>query len=157
MDPQRYIIAKIEPEMEEPNSFNWLKHISETSLLTVENYPALLVEDDKPYGTSGSFGDGTHLQKNGEYMMSLIIKTENLKDMKRADYRAAKAEIMSRMDEIQNYIAACVTAAPKFEEDGKAVMIAGMSFEPGDLNFVEIDSTPALMLTVPVKAVYFLG
>lgn len=157
MDPQRYIIAKIEPEMNETGRFPWLKHISETSLLPVEDYPALLVEDEKPYGVDGTFADSSPLVKTGGYIMSLIVKTKNLKSMTRGDYREAKAETINRIEELQNFIAEEITANPVYEEDGKKVHVAGLMFEESELGFVEIDSVPALILQVPVKTKYIIS
>lgn len=157
MDPQRYIIAKIEPEMNETGRFPWLKFISETSLLPVADYPALLVEDEKPFGTDGVFGDGSPALKTGEYIMSLIVKTLNLKDMTRSDYRGAKNETVKRIEELQNFLAEEITLNPVFEEDGNKVHIAGLLFEESELGFVEVDSTPALILQVPVKTKYIIS
>ncbi len=157
MDPQRYIISLVEAEMNETGEMPWLKFISETSLLPVEDYPALLVEDVKPYGTDNEAGDGTMLTRTGDYMISLIIQIPNLKDMKREDYRKSKTEAVKRIEEIEIFLCRKWKENNSLVEDEKTVIISGMNFEKAELGFIEIDSRPALILQMPVTAGYIIN
>lgn len=157
MDPQKYIIDKIEPEMNETGLFPWLKYISETSLLKVEDYPALLIEDDKPLGSEGVYGDGSAMLLTGDYIMSLFVATKNLKTMTRADYKESKALVIKYMNELQEHIANCITADPTITDESGSCNVAGLSFEAAELGWVEIDSQPAIVLQVPVKTKYILS
>ncbi len=157
MDPQRYLIAKIEPEMNETGRFPWLKFISETSMLKVESYPALLIEDEKPYGTEDMAGDGTYMTRVGEYTISLIVATDNLKDMTRENYRAAKKLAVGYVEELQGFIAECWHASASLEEDGVTVTVVTLSIGKADLGWLEIDSQPALVMQMPVEAKYVIS
>jgi len=157
MDPQRYIVEKIEAEMTEIGEFSWLKFISETSMLAVENYPALLVEDDKPYGTENMMGDGVNVTRIGEYIISLIVPIPNLKDMTRDDYKASKKLAIKYIEQVESFICSKWKENASITEEEVTMSIIGLGFEKAEMGFVEIDSQPQLILQMPVTARYILS
>jgi hypothetical protein len=140
MDGQKFIIDAIEPLMLPGEQLEWLKYISETSLLKVEDYPALIVEmaGDKIESVSD---DGNPNQESDRVTMALVISLANLNALTRASFKTKAAEIDARFTELQAVLLNAWNTSPKVSEK----QISGFEIGEGTIDIILIDGDPKIV------------
>lgn len=148
MDGQEYLIQVTEEEMQEGGKLAEIKYISETSLLTIPKagYPACLIEDELIGESPAKQADGRKFLEKETFTLALICEVKPLNKMTRADFKTGKAYLRELRKKVSSNFADKWLSKPKREN----IAVKGIDIGDGETDYIEIDSSPMLMIRMPV-------
>lgn len=138
---QDFLVDALEELIPNNESEDSLKKVSRTSLIPVDNFPTVIIEEDG-YDFSQETGKGDVLIRKESYNIAVVVKGKNINELSESSYK----NVADKLDILSDDVIAKILEKAQSEEK-----VANVRFGRGEKFDGTISSVPVMWNMIPAE------